>query len=1102
MGLNSPLVASAGEGLVSPGGVERALQTPGGKRILSALLESKAQVENKKTSCSTVLSGKGLALQSMDPKVLASQLNEILAQAHTLNAALAEELWLVLEHGFEGDSSSLEKWIQTESFQRILFENSIDRKWVGDSKGASRWMSYEEARRYIQGETIEGTAINTLANFHKWSKSGKRPSNFPSNPWVVYADKGWVDWFHFLGKAPRGQWISYEEARRYIQGETIERTPINDVAKFQKWSKSGKRPSNFPSDPWRVYAGKGWVNWFHFLGKTPRNPGQWMSYEEAREYIQGETIEGTPINDVAKFQKWSQSGKRPSNFPSKPWDVYVDKGWVNWFHFLGKAPRGQWISYEEARRYIQGETIEGTSINDAAKFQKWSKSGKRPSNFPSNPWRIYADKGWVDWFHFLGKTPGTPTHQWMSYEEARRYIQGETIEGTPINSVAKFKKWSKSGKRPSNFPSHPWDVYAGKGWVDGFHFLGKNPNYQWMSYEEARRYIQGETIEGTPINTLAKFKEWSKSGKRPSNFPSKPWDVYAGKGWVDGFHFLGKTPGTPTHQWMSYEEARRYIQGETIEGTPINAGPKFHKWSKSGKRPSNFPSNPWDVYVDKGWVNWFHFLGKAPRGQWISYEEARRYIQGETIEGTSINDAAKFQKWSKSGKRPSNFPSNPWRIYADKGWVDWFHFLGKTPGTPIHQWMSYEEAMSYIQGETIEGASINTLAKFQKWSKSGKRPSNFPANPWRVYADKGWVDWFHFLGKTPRNPTGQWISYEEARSYIQGETIEGTPINTLAKFQKWSKSGKRPPNFPANPWIVYADKGWVDGFHFLGKAPRGQWISYEEARSYIQGETIDETPINTLAKFHKWSKSGKRPSNFPSNPWVVYADKGWLDWFHFLGKAPRGQWISYEEARRYIQGETIERTPINDVAKFQKWSKSGKRPSNFPSDPFRVYAGKGWVDWFHFLGKTPRNPTGQWMSYEEARRYIQGETIEGTPINVVAKFKQWSQSGKRPSNFPAHPWTVYAGKGWVDWFHFLGTPRKTPRAPRVSKTIQWMSYEEARKYVQSIGLNEGFRILNRTDFWRWSRSEKRPPQFPASPELTYKDEWQGWDSFLGLESAE
>ena len=69
-----------------------------------------------------------------------------------------------------------------------------------------------------------------------------------------------------------------------------------------------------------------------------------------------------------------------------------------------------------------------------------------------------------------------------------------------------------------------------------------------MSYEEARRYIQGETIEGTPINTLAKFKQWSQSGKRPPNFPSNPWGVYAGKGWVDGFHFLGTTPRNPTGQ--------------------------------------------------------------------------------------------------------------------------------------------------------------------------------------------------------------------------------------------------------------------------------------------------------------------------------------------------------------------------------------------------------------------------------------------------------------------------------------------------------------------------------------------------------------------------
>ena len=86
-GLNSPLLAS-GDGVVTGEGVKRALQTLRGKRILTTLLESKAQVENKKNACSTLLSGQGLALQSVDSKVLASQLNEILDKvSHTGSSA-------------------------------------------------------------------------------------------------------------------------------------------------------------------------------------------------------------------------------------------------------------------------------------------------------------------------------------------------------------------------------------------------------------------------------------------------------------------------------------------------------------------------------------------------------------------------------------------------------------------------------------------------------------------------------------------------------------------------------------------------------------------------------------------------------------------------------------------------------------------------------------------------------------------------------------------------------------------------------------------------------------------------------------------------------
>ena len=204
--------------------------------------------------------------------------------------------------------------------------------------------------------------------------------------------------------------------------------------------------------------------------------------------------------------------------------------------------------------------------------------------------------------------------------------------------------------------------------------------------------------------------------------------------------------------------------------------------------------------------------------------------------------------------------------------------------------------------------------------------------------------------------------------------------------------------------------------------------------------------------------------------------------------------MSYEEARKYIQRERVNGSPVNTAAKFYQWSQSEKRPFNFPSNPWGFYADKGWVNWFHFLGTTPR---GQWMSYEEASLYIQRESIDGSPINTQKKFNRWSQSGKRPLRFPSNPWRTYVEKGWVDWPHFLGT---TPKTARI-RTRQWMGYEEAKQYIQSIGLNEGSRILNRAEFWRWSLSEKRPSTFPASPESTYKDEWEGWDSFLGVQSV-
>ena len=54
----------------------------------------------------------------------------------------------------------------------------------------------------------------------------------------------------------------------------------------------------------------------------------------------------------------------------------------------------------------------------------------------------------------------------------------------------------------------------------------------------------------------------------------------------------------------------------------------------------------------------------------------------------------------------------------------------------------------------------------------------------------------------------------------------------------------------------------------------------------------------------------------------------------------------------------------------------------------------------------------------------------------------------------------------------------------------WRSYEEAKKYAQSLNLTNG-------NNWRFKSNNNHPKDIPSHPEEAYKKEWKGWKEFLG-----
>jgi len=226
------------------------------------------------------------------------------------------------------------------------------------------------------------------------------------------------------------------------------------------------------------------------------------------------------------------------------------------------------------------------------------------------------------------------------------------------------------------------------------------------SYTKAQKIVKRE---GISCNDEYK-KRYKELG-----LPSSPSVHYKDKGWISSFDFFGKEK----KEYPSYEKAIIIVQNEGVKSS--------HDYKTSFNK-LGLPAHPYTYYKDKGWTDWYDFLGMT-KASYPSYEKAKEIVQKE-----GIKNAGDYLKSCKK----LGLPSNPLNAYKDKGWTDWYDFLGMTKAS----YPSYEKAKEIVQKEGIKSVGDYLMS----CKKLG-----LPSSPLNAYKDKGWVDWYDFLGKSRRD---------------------------------------------------------------------------------------------------------------------------------------------------------------------------------------------------------------------------------------------------------------------------------------------------------------------------------------------------------------
>jgi superfamily II DNA or RNA helicase len=380
----------------------------------------------------------------------------------------------------------------------------------------------------------------------------------------------------------------------------------------------------------------------------------------------------------------------------------------------------------------------------------------------------------------------------------------------------------------------------------------------WMPFEEAR-----EIVKNLGLNSETEWRNHMEKSILPSDIPKTPAYVYAKSGWIGWGDFLGtQNIANQFRDYLTYENAKKFINKFGIKSQN-----EWRTWAKTKNRPIDIPSNPWDVYKNKGWTSFGDFVGTgiiAPQNKtFLNYQETKQFaIQNK------IKTKTEWEELCRSGKKHSNIPSSPSKAFKNE-WKGWSIFLGKEDSEI--EFVNYELAQKYFKDN-----NIITQKDWNKHCIAGKRPKNIPRNPQQVYR-KEWKNWGEFVGSGFVSYSRRsFLNYKEAK-----EVLKDKNIKSAKQWKTYCNEGHKQDNIPMNVQDYYSDKGWKGWSDFLGTNTISNkdkiFLTFTEAKKEIK-----RLGVKSGYEWDKIIRSKQKPTNLPAHPERVY--KEWKGWADFLGK--------------------------------------------------------------------------------------------------------------------------------------------------------------------------------------------------------------------------
>ena len=306
---------------------------------------------------------------------------------------------------------------------------------------------------------------------------------------------------------------------------------------------------------------------------------------------------------------------------------------------------------------------------------------------------------------------------------------------------------------------------------------------QFRDFNDAKKFVQSIGLKNGK-----EWLEYCTSGNKPDDIPQKPARTYKDKGWEGFGDWLGTgRVADQDKQYRPYKDAKKFVQSLGLKGVK-----EWKEYCKSGKKPSDISASPNQTYKNKGWIGSGNFLGtKRIANQnrvYRPYKDAKKFIQTLGLKGQK-----EWEQYCKSGNKPDDIPSHPDRTYKHIGVYAWGDWLGTgNIANSKREFRDFQSAKKFVQS-----LELKTVQEWKEYCKSGNRPDDIPSAPKGTY--KEWNGWGDFLGtKRIANQDKVYRPHKEAREFVRS-----LKLKNVREWTKYCKSGNKPSDIPATPWITY-----------------------------------------------------------------------------------------------------------------------------------------------------------------------------------------------------------------------------------------------------------------------------------------------------------